>query len=99
MVPASVDSFLRPTPLVRLPCGSTSTRRTRRSASAREAARLMVVVVLPTPPFWLATARIRLIWSITRIHGCVGQSWGPREDTELQGLGQLVAAVPRGTAS
>ena len=27
--------------------------------TAREAARLMVVVVLPTPPFWLATATIR----------------------------------------
>ena len=40
-----------PTPLVRLPWGSTSTRRTRRSANASEAARLMVVVVFPTPPF------------------------------------------------
>ena len=43
---------------MRLPCGSTSTSRTRRSASASEAARLMAVVVLPTPPFWLATATI-----------------------------------------
>src|SRR5262249_13945096 len=48
-------------PLVRLAWGSTSTTRTRRPASARDAATLMVVVVLPTPPFWLATARIRLI--------------------------------------
>ena len=30
----------------------------RRPLEAREAARLTVVVVLPTPPFWLATARI-----------------------------------------
>src|SRR5439155_27063368 len=46
------------TPLVRFPCGSTSTRRTRRSPRASEAARLIVVVVLPTPPFWLTTAMI-----------------------------------------
>src|SRR5438046_2312504 len=33
----------------------------RSSAAAREAAKLMAVVVLPTPPFWLATAIIRAI--------------------------------------
>src|SRR3954463_6934001 len=33
--------------------------RTRRPASARAAPRLTAVVVLPTPPFWLATAMIR----------------------------------------
>ena len=42
-----------------MPWGSESTARTRRSAAARLAARLMAVVVLPTPPFWLATAMIR----------------------------------------
>ncbi len=30
----------------------------RRSLAASEAARLIAVVVLPTPPFWLATAMI-----------------------------------------
>src|SRR4051794_37015347 len=39
-----------------------STRRMRCSAIARAVAKLMAVVVLPTPPFWLATAKIRLIW-------------------------------------
>ena len=34
---------------------------TRWSATASAAARLIVVVVLPTPPFWLATAITRLI--------------------------------------
>src|SRR5579862_7039425 len=58
MVPAAATLPFRPTPLVRLPCGSMSTRRTRRSAKANEAARLIAVVVLPTPPFWLATAMI-----------------------------------------
>src|SRR5690349_18668058 len=42
-----------------LPCGSASTSRTRRSFAARHAARLTAVVVLPTPPFWFATAKIR----------------------------------------
>ena len=55
-VPAGAAWPLSPTPLVRFDWGSTSTRRTRRSAMAREDARLMAVVVFPTPPFWLATA-------------------------------------------
>src|SRR3954454_11873418 len=59
MVPPGAVRPRRPMALVRLPWGSTSTRRTRCSARARDAARLMVVVVLPTPPFWLVTARTR----------------------------------------
>src|ERR1700730_13722437 len=43
----------------RTPCGPKATRRTRRPCSARAAPRLMVVVVLPTPPFWLQTATVR----------------------------------------
>ena len=39
-----------------LPCGSRSTTRTRKPSSASAAPRLTVVVVLPTPPFWLAIA-------------------------------------------
>src|SRR5512140_3325531 len=39
-------------------CGSTSTSRTRRSHAAREAARLIAVVVFPTPPFWFASEMI-----------------------------------------
>jgi len=45
-----------PRPVVELPCGSQSASRTRISLTAREAARLIAVVVLPTPPFWLAIA-------------------------------------------
>src|SRR2546421_329382 len=41
-------------------CGSRSSRRTRRPLRANAAARLTVVVVLPTPPFWLAIAMILL---------------------------------------
>src|SRR6266851_8407733 len=40
-------------------CESQSTRSVGWSAAARHAARLTAVVVLPTPPFWLATAMMR----------------------------------------
>src|SRR6185437_15114364 len=39
-----------PEPVVALPCGSRSTTSTRRFMATRLAARLTVVVVLPTPP-------------------------------------------------
>jgi len=51
-----------PTPVVELPCGSESTRRTRRSLAAREAARLMGGRCLPDPAFWLAIAMTLLKW-------------------------------------
>src|SRR3954470_14887206 len=47
-----------PRPVEALPCGSRSTSSTLCSA-ARTVARLMAVVVLPTPPFWLARAMTR----------------------------------------
>src|SRR3954451_14788331 len=46
-------------PTEQAPCGSKSTSRTLRPYSARAAPRLIVVVVLPTPPFWLARAMMR----------------------------------------
>ena len=42
--------------IVRLPWGSMSTASTRWPASANATARLRVVVVFATPPFWLAKA-------------------------------------------
>src|SRR5208282_188189 len=51
--------FTKPRPLVEFDCGSQSTSSVLTSAAASEAARLMAVVVLPTPPFWLATAMTR----------------------------------------
>src|SRR5262245_5993752 len=50
-----------PQPIVALPWGSRSMRSTRRCIAAIEAARFTAVVVLPTPPFWFATAMIRFI--------------------------------------
>ena len=55
----SMSWALRPRPTVRLACGSMSTQRTLLPRSASAPARLMEVVVLPTPPFWLAIAMIR----------------------------------------
>ena len=48
-----------PRPVEALPCGSRSMISVRWPSSARQAPTLIVVVVLPTPPFWLATAMIR----------------------------------------
>ena len=43
-----------------LPCGSRSITSTCSPCRASAAARFTVVVVLPTPPFWFATVRIRV---------------------------------------
>src|SRR6516165_9247597 len=48
-----------PSPVLALPCASRSMTRMRRPAAASAVARLIAVVVLPTPPFWLATATMR----------------------------------------
>src|SRR5271155_3301217 len=48
--------LVTPNPVVVFPCGSESIKRTRRSLAANEAAKLMAVVVFPTPPFWFAIA-------------------------------------------
>jgi hypothetical protein len=52
----SISSGSYPRENVRHPCGSRSTTSTARSSSAMAAAMLRAVVVLPTPPFWFATA-------------------------------------------
>src|ERR671936_1070089 len=48
-----------PRPVEAFPCGSRSTTRILWPSSARAAPRLTAVVLLPTPPFWLATAITR----------------------------------------
>src|SRR5258706_4238317 len=59
--------FTRPRPLVEFDCGSQSTSSVLTSAAASEAARLMAVVVLPTPPFWFATAMTRCMILFLRV--------------------------------
>ena len=48
-----------PSPVEALPCGSRSTISTRSPIAASAVPRLIAVVVLPTPPFWLASERMR----------------------------------------
>src|SRR5271156_500472 len=48
-----------PRPVEALPWGSLSIRSTLSPIAVRAVARLIAVVVLPTPPFWLAMARMR----------------------------------------
>src|SRR5450631_690763 len=48
-----------PSPVEALPCGSRSTISTCSPMAASAVPRLIAVVVLPTPPFWLATASTR----------------------------------------
>src|SRR3954447_24412960 len=48
-----------PSPVLALPCESRSTISTERPLAASAVPRLIAVVVLPTPPFWLATASTR----------------------------------------
>src|SRR5471032_328706 len=48
-----------PSPVEALPWGSMSITRIGSPTAARAVPRLMAVVVLPTPPFWLATTRMR----------------------------------------
>ena len=55
---ARAASGSRPSENVRQACGSRSTSSTRWPCSARAAPSEATVVVLATPPFWLATARV-----------------------------------------
>ncbi len=47
-----------------------STSKMRFSATAKEAAKLTAVVVLPTPPFWFATAMTRPMSVVAPAAGC-----------------------------
>ena len=58
---SSIWCGLSPRPTDSEPCGSKSTSSTLRPYSASDAPRLIVVVVLPTPPFWLHIEMIRAL--------------------------------------
>src|SRR5690625_7184693 len=61
-----------PTPELPLAWGSMSIRSVVCSVAARDAARFTDVVVLPTPPFWLATAITLPIQSLRPTSGAAG---------------------------
>ena len=76
-----------------MPCGSRSTSSTHSPTAASAVARLMAVVVLPTPPFWLAIARMRGLRR-RRVMGDVRLGGGTRAeiaDPENAGLGRGLA--------
>src|SRR5436189_4995520 len=52
-----------PRPVEALPCGSESISSTCSPTAASAVPRLIAVVVLPTPPFWLATTSTRRLRS------------------------------------
>src|ERR1043165_852928 len=60
-----------PSPVDALPCGSRSTTSTFSPMAASAVPRLIAVVVLPTPPFWLARARTRGTTGVA----VIGGSW------------------------
>src|SRR5215217_8263178 len=75
-----------PSPTDSAPCGSKSSSSTRRPYSVSAAPRLIVDVVLPTPPFWLHSAT-------TRAGPCDCSGGGPPRGA---GFLDVVAGVRRG---
>src|SRR5208337_5658254 len=64
--------------MVLCPCGSRSTSNTLCFFCARQAERLIAVVVFPQPPFWLATATTRIITSSEEFRQALLQLVGHR---------------------
>src|SRR5262245_27722185 len=91
-VDLTYEPFRIPTPELAFDCASRSISNVRMSAAASDAARLIAVVVFPTPPFWLAIATIlpifapRSTWNMLRSRstwnkdgGTLGQEWSRRK--------------------
>ncbi len=74
-----------------LPWGSRSMTSTFWPSWARPAATLTVDVVLPTPPFWLATTKTRV--ACGRGMPCASQAAGAGQDRVLGGLRQRRGVV------
>lgn len=89
-------SLGKPKPPVVLLWGSQSTTSVFRSAAAREAPRLIAVVVFPTPPFWLAMAIIRPKLSPQSGVNLADMAAG-RQDVSRGTKYWELADVPRGT--
>src|SRR5687768_8156993 len=77
---SSIASGSRPREKVRQDWASRSTRRTLRPCSANAAPSDATLVVLATPPFWFATAMVRVTGPIVRTSRRALGSWsgGPR---------------------
>jgi hypothetical protein len=96
VVDRALDASLSiPSPLVAFPCGSVSMTSVFFSATARQAPRLMAVVVFPTPPFWLAIAMIRDTRVALGVEGVAGPGNIPCSG---EGVSSEGGSVPRGTS-
>ena len=70
-----------------LACGSASMMSTRLPSVASEAARLMDVVVFPTPPFWLAIAIIlSIVYSFYECKGITFHFNGKTKNGKTAGI-------------
>src|SRR6185437_6054152 len=89
--------------------GSQSTSKVGTSAAASEAARLIAVVVLPTPPFWLVMAKMRMavcrsLAEIRRLfhveHPCGGSAssgrstWNTQDDAAVHCARKRMKCAP-----
>src|SRR5436190_17125784 len=72
-IDTSSESGSMPWLIVRFDCGSRSTHSTRLPFSAKATARLSVVVVFATPPFWLAN---EITWALGPPEDALGASAG-----------------------
>src|SRR3954447_22750314 len=75
-----------PSPVEALPCGSRSTISTFSPMAASAVPRLMAVVVLPTPPFWLARARTRGLTAVSVMRAAPGEAKSPRKTNDYKAL-------------
>src|SRR5512140_3591484 len=99
MLRSSSPPGVPPTPEEAFACGSRSTSSVFVSITEREAARLTAVVVFPTPPFWLATVRIRAntgppFPGNTTVYGILyhGGAYGERGKSPARSVAPALAA-------
>ena len=76
----AIERLSIPSPLVVFPCGSMSISKTLLPRIDSEAPRLTAVVVLPTPPFWLTIAIVRV-----RVIPSLHPKFVPRETSSASG--------------
>src|ERR1700761_4448737 len=88
-----------PWDIVRFPCGSMSQHRTRCPSSAKATARFKVVVVLATPPFWLASAitlQVGIVFLLRCDRGLIRGEYSHVKGEILRPMGRLApTAIPK----
>src|SRR6201996_7210861 len=88
-----------PWDIVRFPWGSMSQHRTRCPSSAKATARFSVVVVLATPPFWLASAitlQVGIVFGLRCDRGLIRGEYSHANAEILRAMGRLTpTATPK----